>query len=242
MNILYLIKFVGEKEYAEQFINGELYFNRLSFFKRIEENDDEGRKDSNEAISYWWQKNKIQIDISTPSLGKSTILDKDLVAPVKVSFLKDESLHIFCLYAMRTNGFELIDGKIEYLKEEAIKSKTQLMIDDRCFKFGRYAVIVPAKQFIELISASLESTGKKCRARLVEYFDGDSFHGEFERFEVPFNKEKHYSYQSEYRICIDNRTQGSDPFILSIGSLKDISTLVESSELNNIFKTNSIEV
>jgi hypothetical protein len=49
--ILFLIKFFSEESHAEEFLAGNLYLNRLSYFKRLENRDDVTRRDPNEAVS-----------------------------------------------------------------------------------------------------------------------------------------------------------------------------------------------
>lgn len=51
MRLLYLAKVVEEKEYGEGILDGRLFFNRLSHFKRIEENA--ARRDPDEGSSIY---------------------------------------------------------------------------------------------------------------------------------------------------------------------------------------------
>jgi len=238
--IWYLIKFFKEKEHAEQFMSGSLYMNRLSYFKTVE-NGDDGRFDTNEAVSHWWQPKGLILKINTPGTGEIIITDKDLAAPVAMSLELYDDYHIFCMYALWTDGFECIGGKIEYDNNESEKLKSQLKIDERCFKFGDYAVVVPAVQFIERTRQTITRINKTARLNLVRYLDGNKFNGEVKISEIPFSKLNEFSYQNEFRICLDNQTKGKDSFTLQIGSIKEFSAMVQSSNLNELFNIESIK-
>jgi len=238
--IWYLIKFFKEKVHADHFIDGYLYMNRLSFFKKIENVSDEGRRDDNEAVSHWLQPDNIIVKISVPAIGEIEITGKDLAAPISMQSAYHDNLHIFCMYAMWTDGFELIDGKINYAKEDSQRLKDQVQVDERCLSFGEYAVIVPAVQFIEKVKIALEREKKTSRMRLVDYFDGEKFNGEIDVREIPFKKLDKFSYQKEFRICIDNPTKGDDPHTLCLGNITEISALVKSSEINKLFNIDAI--
>jgi hypothetical protein len=78
--------------------------------------------------------------------------------------------------------------------------------------------------------------------KIVNYFDGAKFHGAVDEEEIPFNKRNIYSYQNEFRIVIDTQTRGDDPFSLNMGSIREFSALFRSSDLNGLFKIDSIEI
>jgi len=240
--VWYLIKFCENRDFAAQFIEGNLYMNRLSFFKN-DKNEDEhskGRADSNEAVAHWWQPEDLIIKLNIHGIGEVTITNEDLAAPVTAGSDFHNHWHIFCMYAMWTDGFECIDGRIDYAKEDAEKLKAQLMIDERCFQLGEYAVVVPAVQFINRVKIACKE--KQRRIKLVDYFDGEKFNGSIDEVEIPFSKLDIFSYQKEFRICIDNQTKGDDPYILELGSIKEFSAIVKSSDLNALFKINEIEI
>lgn len=240
--IWYLIKFFSKKEHAEMFMDGELHMNRLSYFKPLETSSGDGRGDQYEAVSHWWQPHDTIIKLNFPGFPELTITKEDLAAPTSMAYESHEHLHIYCMYAMGTVGFECIGGKIDYAPDQADELKRQLSIDDRCVNFGQHAVIVPAVLFIERAKTALSATKMKARIKAVEYFDGATFHGPAEEIDIPFRKLKEFSYQNEFRICLDTRTRGDDPFTLQLGSLRDCSALVQSSELNKLFRIDSIAV
>ena len=73
MRIFTLVKFFEKEGHARDFIAGKLYLNRLSYFKKMEEEQDVNRKDRHEGVTQWLQPDQIQIEINgydiTPDLA-----------------------------------------------------------------------------------------------------------------------------------------------------------------------------
>ncbi|WP_127075863.1 hypothetical protein [Rhodomicrobium lacus] len=213
--IWYFIKFFSEERYAESFMRGQLYLNRLSYFRKLECSiDDDGRADTHEGVAMWWQPQDIRINLSVPGIGDIEITKDDLAAPVSTSYQYHEDLHIICLYSIYTNGYGAVDGKFHLDKEQAADFQSQILIDERCLKFGSYAVITPAVPFLAQVKEALQRRGQWFRGSLVEYYDDEMFHGEFASQDVAFKKQKQFAYQKEFRICLQTGTQGEDPIFL----------------------------
>ncbi len=240
--IWYLVKFFSEERYADQFMDGTLYLNRLSFFKRIEEESNDGRPDANEAVAMWWQPDDISIKLKVSEIGDIEITQKDLAGPVSMSYDYHNYLHVFCMYAIHTSGFECVDGKIEYLEDEAEILKRQIEIDSRCLNFGKFAVITPATQFLDHLKESLRNADFVCKAKLVEYYDEELFHGEIEVKDIPFKKQKKFNYQNEFRICINPKTMDDEPICIKIGNIGHITAKIETDKINDLFQINSIKI
>ncbi|WP_218779352.1 hypothetical protein, partial [Paraburkholderia caledonica] len=78
----------------------------------------------------------------------------------------------------------------------------------RNFKLGGFAVVTPATQFLDRLKSVLQARGQYFKGRLVEYYDDKTFHGSIQPDEIPFWKQQHFSYQNEFRICINTKTIG----------------------------------
>jgi hypothetical protein len=235
--IWYLVKFCAEEEWADDFRKGSLYLNRLSYFKKEEEEGDDDRFDKHEAVAAWLQPSGLSIKFHDhPELA---ICAEDLAAPVSVSFTHHNNLHVLCLYAIHTGRFECIDGFIDYAKDEADELRDHLKVHDKCLEFGAYAVIVKAQEFIERAKTAIESSGCWGRMKLVDYYDPATFNGSFSEEDIPFNKQQKHSYQNEYRIAVDSRTVGDNEFRLEIGDISDISAKISAADLNNLLKLES---
>jgi hypothetical protein len=104
--IWYLVKFCKEEKWADDFINGSLYLNRLSYFKKIEKSEDDDRFDKYEAVALWLQPRKTSIKFTShPELD---IHPKDLGGPVSGSFDHHNHLHLLCLYAIHTGSLNVL--------------------------------------------------------------------------------------------------------------------------------------
>jgi len=110
--IWYLVKIFKEEHHAEQFIAGNLYLNRLSYFKKFEEKGDDGRLDKNEAVAMWFQPDDgLKFNLNVPGVGSCEITKKDLAGPISISYQHHDYFNVFCMYAVHTIGFECVDGK-----------------------------------------------------------------------------------------------------------------------------------
>jgi len=252
--ILYLIKFFKKEEHADQFIKGLLHLKTISYFKNLEATEDineDGRPDRNEAIAHWWQPKDFRMKITLTH--KSTDIDpnipnefeisgEDLADPVSMSYDYHNYLHIFCIYAMHIKGFQVVNGQIECTEKESYRLKKQLEVDHRNFKFGEFAVIVPAVQFLKHMKSVLQEHKISFEGRLIDYYDESSFNGEIKLNDIPFKKHKKYSYQHEFRICVNTKTKSKEPLNIEVGDISHICAKIKSSTINEILSITSTKV
>jgi hypothetical protein len=222
---LYLIKFFNEDSHAIQFIAGDLFMRRLSYFKRLE--DAEGRGDPNEALFAWLQPRGLKMNFEIPGFGKSEITESDLAAPVSLGFHDHNFLYVYCMYCVYSQWFDGI---------QLSDMEKEIEIDRRCLKFGPYAVIVPVRPFVDRLKKAKENQALRLASGLVEYYDEAIFNGEFSKDDAPFRKQKIFSYQREYRICLETLTRDDVPRTVNIGSLSDIAHRIPSELLPGSIK------
>jgi hypothetical protein len=232
----YFIKFFSNEHYADQFRLGRLHLNRLSYFKTLEKPSQDGRADAAEAIAMWWQPDDFAMDLNIPNIGATRITKKDLAGPVSMSFDAHNHVHVFCLYAMYAAGYSASNGGFQIETSDVERLRAALTIDERCFQFGRYAVVVSVGPFLNRLRTALRLFGKWHKAGLVHYYDEAAFHGEIPRAEIPFWKQKRFDYQKEYRVVVRTGTRGFDPLTLPIGDITAFSATVEASKLNSIWQ------
>lgn len=124
---------------------------------------------------------------------------------------KPEEINIFCMYALQPH----------------IGS---FPVDERNFRFGEYAIVlINRPEFMRRIEATLKSQQIRAEAGLVEYVD-DEHTGEV----GPFRKLKRFAYQCEWRlVCYDG---AGEPRKIQIGSIRDISVILLSNEVNKEIK------
>jgi hypothetical protein len=234
--IWYFIKFCTEESHADQFMAGGLYLNTLGYFKERESQSCDGRMDSTEAVAVWWQADDLVMKLSVPGKGDTEITKKDLAGPISMSFGHHNNLHLLCLYALDSTGFERLNEKTDYAPEDADKRRRQLRIDARCFKLGKFAVVFHAVPFLDQLREALKGQGYMARGKLVEYYDDEVFHGEIPMADIPFRKQKRFSYQREFRLCVEPRTQQNSAITINIGDISHISAKVDSCRLSGHFE------
>lgn len=119
-----------------------------------------------------------------------------------------EKINIFCMYALRP----FIEGSFP--------------VDEKNFRFGEHALIlINRDEFMHRIESILKSQRIIAKAALVEYVD-DKHTGKL----GPFRKLKKFAYQYEWRlVCYDGPGK---PREVRIGSIRDISVIIRSGEVN----------
>lgn len=218
--IFFFVKVFDKKEYAEDFIKGNLFSNRLSFFRKHEENESANRGDKHEGVVSWHQPDQIRLEINGRVIT-------DLAGPVMTQMNRHDHLNVFCIYAAHS-------GEFDRISEETIDAfKKQIAIPEDCEKLGEYAVIVTnVTKFIERIKAAARFNTYSFNAGLVEYYNPTSFNGSFSEVESIFRKRDEYRHQKEYRFAFDTGTVGEDPLVLNIGDINDITMQCKVSDIN----------
>jgi hypothetical protein len=119
---------------------------------------------------------------------------------------------LFCMFALRhtSNGFP---------------------VNKKNYKFGDYALVLRDPN--EFMNRIVDKANMRLKANLVEYVNKD-YTGEIGLFK----KFDSFAYQSEWRIaCFEGE---GVPTTISIGSIKDISIIMPSKEINERLKPNSL--
>jgi hypothetical protein len=235
--IRYFIKFFQQEGWADDFMKGKLFLNRLSYFKKIEAlYNDDGRPDTNEAVAMWWQPDRVRISMNFPAFGRIEITEKDLAAPTCMSFEYHDHVHLLCLHAMYTSGLPIIGDKLLLEEGQVAELHKQLRIDPRCFRFGRFAVIILARPFMDRMTEVMRQQQRRMEYGLVRYYDNNTFHGEIPREQILFYKQKRFEYQREFRIAVAPKLLGTDHLIVHIGDISHFCGKASSHKLNEMLQ------
>ena len=234
-HIWLILRFFSEEQYADDFLNGKLYMNRLSYFQKQEEECTDGRADSTEAIKMWFQPHDISLSLNIPGIGSAKIGPADLAGPMSFTSGTASYLHVLCMYAIYTSKIPAVNQADEQRLKLIDELKRKFTIDQRCFKLGPFAVIVPAHPFLNQMQRQLRSQKYRFNAKLVEYYDDKTFHGEIPDSEVPFRKQVRFAYQSEYRLVVDPTLLADNPISIGIGPVHGIGARkVKSTDINTM--------
>lgn len=225
--VFFLVKIFDEKKHALDFMQGKMFVNRLSYFRRLDEDQKANRGDKHEGVVSWVQPENANLRIN----GR---LITDLAGPISIQMNWHDHLNVYCMYAGHSGEFESIT------KENLSDFKKHLEMPEDCLKLGKYAVVVTQyTTFINRVSDAVRSNNYGINAQLVEYYDPDTFTGSFSEFDAVFKKRNEFSHQKEFRFAFDTGVSGNDPLILDIGNISDITTLCNVEELNKLL---SIEI
>lgn len=220
--IFFLVKIFDKKEYALDFMQGKMFANRLSYFRRLDEKQEANRGDKHEAVVSWVQPEDANLTINGIHITQ-------LAGPISIQMNRHDHLNIYCMYAGHS-------GEFESLTEENLRDfKKHLEISEDCVKLGKYAVVVTQYMtFIDRVSNAVRSNNYGLRAGLVDYYDPNTFTGSFNEVDAVFKKRNEFSHQKEFRFAFDTGVSGDNSLILDIGDITDITTLCNVEELNEL--------
>jgi hypothetical protein len=235
--IRYFIKFFQQEGWADDFIKGRIYLNRLSHFKKIEAlYDDDARTDTNEAVAMWLQPDGVRMTFNFPAFGSIEITERDLAAPTSISFEYHDHVHLLCLHAIYTSGLPTVGDKLLLEEGQIDELHKQIRIDPRCFRFGRFSVIIKARPFIETITKIIRQQGRQMAHGLVHYYDDTAFYGNIPSKRILFYKQRRFEYQREYRIAVTSKLLGTEPLIMDIGDISRFCSKASSHKLNDLLQ------
>lgn len=226
--ILAFVRFFKEEAHRDMFVRGELYMNRLKFFKQYEEKAEGNVGDKHEAVIHWLQPSDVTVSIGDPNTGETTELE-GIAAPIFVQNLVFDKYHVYCLFAVYFGE----DDLFETLEDFAQK----ILPDGRNGDLGDYCSITDAVPFIDRLERAFQSDSETyvdAGRGLVEYFDPETFSGSFTGQEAIMRKKTCYAHQREYRFFTYDGTDGAESRVLKIGDLSDITTSFHKSELSGI--------
>ncbi|MFT8912951.1 hypothetical protein [Zymomonas mobilis] len=239
LTIDFFIRFFSEERYANAFINGYLWLNTLEYFKGVEQSD--GRGDPYEGVTHWFQPKDIGSFKIEASNGMSIdMVGSDFSAPLMMQNSYIDKTNIFCLYAYGKYLLPKIDYKATEWSDYESMAYELFKIDEGCRDFGDWAVVIQPKPFIEKIIRNFNFSNKKYRFGLVNYYDDSNFSGNFPIIDAPFNKQKRFEYQREFRICVypdEPNFHIPRPLQLNIGDLSSCTYKTTTDNImNNFFK------
>jgi hypothetical protein len=202
---------LGQRKHMEQFRKGQLYMNTLKYFRDLE--SDPARADHYEGATHIFQPKDVIITLSAPGFGDILIDSTDLAAATTLSMNSELCCNIFCLHAITApvNG-TLFPSEHEWFGDSMV-------------------LVLKTEEFLNRVVAGAKARNLSGKIKRVEYFDDKAYTGKLDRF----RKSKRFAHQREYRIAIDS--PGTDPFVLDIGDITDItSEVLHFCDADNILK------
>ena len=201
-NIFCFIKFI-KREFADKFLNGQVYFNMPSSFNDLREKE---RGDENEGAEWIDNTEIVTVKTEHPTIGSIEFK----VVPNSVSKMIQYNYQYlsFSLYAVTSSLFD---------KDNSHK------IDSRMSEFGDSAIIIE-EPYIFLNSIISELKNKNLDYEIKPIIYRDITKGRVDL--IPFDKKLDHQHQFEFRIIIKNTDNVAKT--LEIGSIEKYSKLVSS--------------
>ena len=218
--IMGFVKMCERKEFAEDFQNGILHANKISYFG-------ENGNDLLDGVILI-SPHVHDLKISCNGINLDT-LSEDMCGPAELRSNHIQNLNVFCMNAIHTGDFESIGS------ENIHAYRKHLEIDERCFDmFGEYAVIVHnTNEFLKRVDVAIRRDGLRSLRSLISYFDPNNQPViSINSYNAAFYKRDQFHYEREYRIAIDTGRSGKTPLRLNIGDISDITSRCKSREFN----------
>lgn len=209
MSYKILLSKILDEIYVDDFLNGNLYLNTDNYFAEID-GSDALRSDINEGADAARQIKEISIQNDSGDMVPIGGVQNPLI----YRYGSKEAINVLCMFMFT--------------------DQSHFSFDERNLNFGNTAILIKdAKEFVKRFKSAAYSAKRKLSHGPVEYVHRASYDGVM----GPFKKFSEYSYQNEFRFVL----HGGDlkPVIFPIGSIRDICTVCDSSELPNFGITNS---
>ena len=210
---LVLVKFLTEEAYLRDLLDGKVYANRLSCFKKIEESNDTGRGDSHEDVVAWYQPDRGVLKLDAVDI--MPYIDR----PIEFHSQQLDHLNLFC-----TTYGSIEDDVLNSLSGvDPDELNNALVVSGDLRSMGHNAVVITdIGEFILRMKKAAGKRGFVIGHKPVDYYDPDSYHGAMSLTDALFRKQDRYRYQNEFRFVIHTQHAGREPVILEIGDIRDV--------------------
>ncbi len=213
-NVL-LFRFVKDG-YLESFLDGELYMNPYSHFRKIEETINRGDRQEGVGASYRSE----SIEISIKNADGNLVPIGGLINRVNFRHQFDHQVNIFCMsmFVLDFSNSTTFDFKL----------------DEKFGSFADSAVLITQPQnFIDQVTDNLQ--GKKTPPCSNKFFDKvDYLPSDYNGKIGCFSKLEEYEWQNEWRIAtIDPSREKPEPMKLNIGDIRLITKVYKTQFLIN---------
>ena len=228
--IHFLVKIFEEKEYADDLLRGNLFVNRLSYFKKIEASD--GRSDKDEgAIMLSLDGAYITMESRDENTGETqqfTISQEDLAAPPVLRPQWFDHINVYCMYAGQGTSLKCLTP------DDVEDFRKQLELPEDAENLGVHAVVITnVPEFIKRVRVAASHKRYGITYKSVKYYDAEIGSPPISsNLETIFTKRKEFEYQREFRIAINTGTIGCDSITFDIGSIDDIAYYTDTADIN----------
>jgi hypothetical protein len=216
---------VGARRHMEELADGHLRFRRLSFYQ-ADENRGQPFYDHNEGLLVVAQASQTQMFVEVQSGERREI--PRLAGQVVIRASLD--LPVLCLFSIDCG--EWADRLVG--EEDLPRMLEDMNVPPEMNKNGDTVwVVLDVKAFEMRLAAAVRAQGLGMCARRVTYVDLARVHDHVKQEDQGFVKDARFQNEREFRIRIDPPRRLADPFILDVGSLRDISAVMPLEEFRS---------
>lgn len=230
MNAKYnlFLKFFSKKEYAEEFLNGTLFFNTSDYFARC---DNKGQGDYSEGCDWLLDPNNHNYQSANLRIidGEAYIVVEDFSSSPEL-FEKSTVIS----YSSKKNRYlKLISHCATYYD---IENNSLYLPRQMREEFGDYCILIcDIKEYLNRVNYALvEKQNSKeineCCGGFVEYVKDMSGFIEWHPYKKDGDK---YSYQNEYRLTFYNSNELPYKLLLD-KNLRDIALPIDISKVDEV--------
>lgn len=217
------MKIVSCEEYANCFLDGNLYCNTVRYFREEGYDKLEG--------AFFIHPDTISLSSSHGSL---IIPKEDLAASVIVQPDQVADLNIFCMFSWRVR--KVGGDKVLIDLESQLGSITDCIAD-----FGPYTVVVTnTTEFFGRLDLAVKHGHCGILAGMrgvVRYIDPDTHHSQpAAPLEIPLFKQERFAHQQEYRFIFKTDREPAHPLVLPIGDIRDIAFCMRTEQVYDSVK------
>lgn len=210
--ILFLLKFGSEKNINDLYKNGTIYMSPFEQFQKTEKNKFRGDKSEGTIfLENYPDPSKYRIEIKDMVTGESISRKPKSLSKV----YKDLSAgNLYSMYCIKSTEMDI---------------NKNFRVSEKMKEFGTHFLFIHnPKVFKEKIELAFRENNLAYRANAVTYYDDKIYSGSLSLF----HKKMDHSYQKEFRII--SRNFKTEPIILKLGSLENISRIVETKRLEHL--------
>ena len=230
VRLFFLVKFFTEQDHVNWFLDGNLYANRLKYFRELEQSSDIYRPDKHEGVAEWMQPDRVQVVLNGMDISR------DLAGPLEVHYNYIDFINVFCLYGGMIREEDLAQISTCELRE-------RLVVPKLCLGMGRHAVLIESTQeFLRRVSEAADKNKYQQWSGAVDYYDPNTFHGTFGQITPIFRKRVEFEHQREFRLALNTRTFDSGPINLFIGDISDIAFQFKPEDINGFIQQSTINL
>jgi len=222
--LVLLLKAFCKEDFAEQFLDGVLHCETLSYHRKMDE-----------------QEGAVVILPSTTRRVTLNVGGQDFtegIVKIAHRFSAADRMNVFCMYSWAPPFEDDTKERVILNKEEQLGSLRGLES-----QYGKYSVVVTdVEEFFNRIERSLDRSGDSIsmmRGRRIEYelFDKIPVRTE-EWFDMAFRKDPKYKGENEYRFVFVPKREDGGVLRLNIGSIRDIAKPMRTRDIYDSIKVN----